>query len=182
MRQLPVSRIPWGHPQDVDPSPMRLPRESPPLQTSGPLISGGQTQGATGGFFSPSDPQQSQPLAPTDAEISIPNPIKANIKDAHRYAFLTGLTVLPTTTSQKFLDQPVGLRNMLLLRNNETAGGANFYVEFGKNATTTTTLRLEPGQSVLFDTVVPQDDLYVIADAAVTAPLSYSYSNIANPF
>jgi hypothetical protein len=63
---------------------------------------------------------------------------------------------------------------MLGFRNAST-GGQNLYIEFNGVATTGAWLKLTPGQIVLFDTVVPQDDLYVISDAAAGV-FAYAYS------
>ena len=49
------------------------------------------------------------------------------------------------------------------------------YIEFNAQATTGAWLAITQGQLVLFDTVVPQDDLYVVAGAA-GAVLAYAYS------
>jgi hypothetical protein len=84
------------------------------------------------------------------------------------------LSVTVNTASFKFLDQPIGKRNLLGFRNSST-GTQNLFIGFGGNATTTSFLKIPPGSLLLFDTVVPQDDLYVIADAS-GALLSYAYS------
>lgn len=98
----------------------------------------------------------------------------ANIREIYRYASVTSLSVTVGTTSIKFLDQPIGKRNFLGFRNAST-GTQNIYIDFNGLATTGSWLVLTPGQIILFDTVVPQDDLYVIADAA-SAVLAYAYS------
>lgn len=97
-----------------------------------------------------------------------------NIRENYRYASLITASLTVGTTSIKFLDQPIGKRNMLGFRNASTAGQI-LYVEFNAQATTGTWLAINPGTLILFDTVVPQDDLYVIADAA-GAQLAYAYS------
>lgn len=93
-------------------------------------------------------------------------PNYTRIFDAHRYAWLRGSQLFSVgTTSAMVIDQPTGFRNMLMLRN--ASATANIYVEFGSDASTTqTVLRLKPDQVVLLDTVVPQDAIYAIADAA----------------
>jgi hypothetical protein len=67
---------------------------------------------------------------------------------------------------------------MLGFRNTSATSGENIFIGFGRNATTNSWLRLTPGTIVLFDTVVPQDDLYVIAEAG-SPTLSYIYSTFA---
>lgn len=98
----------------------------------------------------------------------------ANVREQYRYASLITAQLTVGTTSIKFLDQPIGKRNMLGFRNAST-GGQVLYVEFNAQATTGTWLAIQPGSIILFDTVVPQDDLYVIADVA-GASLAYAYS------
>lgn len=97
-----------------------------------------------------------------------------NVREPYRYASVTSLSVTIGTTSIKFLDQPIGKRNFLGFRNAST-GGQNIYIDFNAQATTGSWLLVPPGTLVLFDTVVPQDDLYAIADAA-GGVLAYAYS------
>jgi hypothetical protein len=97
-----------------------------------------------------------------------------NARETYRYASLQDVAITVGTTSIKFLDQPIGKRNMLGFRNASTAA-QNIYIGFGAQATTSNWMKITPGQIVLFDTVVPQDDLYVIADAA-SATFAYVYS------
>lgn len=99
------------------------------------------------------------------------------VRDPYHLASLTSLTTAPGNgLSAKFLDQPTNKRNMLLLRNASTS--ANIYIEFGKDASVNSTLKLAAGAILLFDVVVPQDDLYALADAS-GGLLAYSYSTIA---
>lgn len=97
-----------------------------------------------------------------------------NVRNNYQYASLVtaGLTV--GTTSIKFLDQPIGKRNMLSFRN-ASAAGQTLYIEFNAQATTSAWLALTAGTIILFDAVVPQDDLYVISSAA-GGQLAYAYS------
>lgn len=97
-----------------------------------------------------------------------------NIRENYRYASLVtaGLTI--STTAIKFLDQPIGKRNFLSFRNAST-GGQIIYIDFNQQATTNSWLALTAGTLILFDTVVPQDDLYAIASAA-GGQLAYAYS------
>lgn len=96
------------------------------------------------------------------------------IRENYRYASLVTASAAVGTTSFKFLDQPIGKRNFLGLRNAST-GSQILYVEFNQNATTNAWLSISPGVLVLFDTVVPQDDLYIVSDTA-SAILAYAYS------
>lgn len=96
------------------------------------------------------------------------------IRDSYRYASLVTAQLTVGTTSIKFLDQPIGKRNLLSFRNAST-GGQVIYIEFNAQATTGTWLAIQPGTLILFDTVVPQDDLYVISSAA-GGSLAYAYS------
>jgi hypothetical protein len=98
-----------------------------------------------------------------------------NVRDLHRYATLTDLSLVVGTTSVKFLDEPTGRRNMLGFRNASTAAQI-LYIGFNQAASTTSWLELTAGTIVLFDDVVPQDDLYVISSGA-GGILAYAYSN-----
>jgi len=97
-----------------------------------------------------------------------------NARETYRYASLQDVSLTVGTTSIKFLDAPIGKRNMLGFRN-ASSGTQNLFISFGAQATTSNWLKLTPGQLVLFDAVVPQDDLYVISDAA-GATFAYAYS------
>jgi hypothetical protein len=63
---------------------------------------------------------------------------------------------------------------MLGFRNAST-GTQVLYIDFNAAASTGSWLALQPGTILLFDTVVPQDDLYVVSSAA-SGLLSYMYS------
>jgi hypothetical protein len=100
----------------------------------------------------------------------------AAIRDPHHYAnIVTALCSPGNGVSAKFLDAPTNKRNYLALRNNSAT--ANIYIEFDRDASTHSVIRLTPNTMVLFDVVVPQNDIYAIADAA-SAELSYGYSTI----
>jgi hypothetical protein len=96
-----------------------------------------------------------------------------SVREGFRYASLIEVSLTIGTTSVKFLDQPIAKRNMLGFRNASSV--QNIYISFNSDATLTTWLKITPGAMMLFDTVVPQDDLYAIADAA-NAVLTYVYS------
>jgi hypothetical protein len=97
-----------------------------------------------------------------------------SITDPYRFASFVDLSIITTTTSVKFLDQPIGKRNTLGFRNASTTNQV-IYIGFGGNATTSSWLQINVGTLVLFDTVVPQDDLYVISDVT-GGVLNYVYS------
>lgn len=105
-----------------------------------------------------------------------PAPGGETINDPHHYAQVTDLSTPVLQVSNQLLQQPVSKRNYLMFRNSSAT--ANIFIGFGANASLDSTLKLSPGTIVLYDVVVPQNDIYVIADAA-GATLSYSYSNIA---
>lgn len=97
-----------------------------------------------------------------------------SITDPYRFASFVDLSIITTTSSVKFLDQPIGKRNTLGFRNAST-GVQIIYIGFGGNASLSSWLAITPGVIVLFDTVVPQDDLYVISDVTAGV-LAYVYS------
>lgn len=100
------------------------------------------------------------------------------IFDAHHYGKFNGSNPVsvPNGSSLLVLAEPTGLRNMLMFRN--ASAVANIYLDFGTDAGLFSTVRLTPNTMLLYDTVVPQDDVYAYADAA-SAVLSYSFSNVS---
>ncbi len=99
------------------------------------------------------------------------------VYDMHHYAWAHGSISFPIPVinqSFKFLESQQALRNMLGLRNPNGVG--NLYIEFGNQATPNSWLQLAPGQYVLFDMVIPQDDLFVLSDNAAAVSLTYLYS------
>ena len=97
-----------------------------------------------------------------------------DIRDAYRFASFNSLSLTVGTTSIKFLDEPIGKRNFLGFRNAST-GSQVLYIDFNSQASTGSWLALSVGTIVVFDTVVSQDDLYVISSAA-GGTLAYVYS------
>ena len=87
--------------------------------------------------------------------------------------------VVATPDQQPFLLAPITQRNLLTVRN-ASVGGQNVFLEFGKPASTTTVIVLVPNQILLFDAVVPQDDLYAACDIA-GGVLAFGYSTISPP-
>ena len=138
--------LPWSNPNYIPGAPHNLPSRPDPAVAS-------SSAGAAG------------LVAPGES---------INIRESYRYASLITVSLTVGTTSIKFLDQPIGKRNMLGFRNAST-GGQIIYIEFNGTATTGSWLQIQPGTTVLFDTVVPQDDLYAISDLA-GGTLAYAYS------
>lgn len=105
---------------------------------------------------------------------------QSGIYDPHHYAQVnsTNVPVAQTAVQIPFLTQPATFRNLLALRNPNAV--ANIYIDCGQSASVLSTIKIAPGQTLLFDEVVPQDDLYAFADAA-GATLSFAFSNIPRP-
>lgn len=87
------------------------------------------------------------------------------VRERHRYANLIETPIGVDLVSITALSQPTGLRNMLLLRNASTTNQVIF-ISFGNTATIQSVLRLTANQQVLFDTVVPQNEVNAVADVA----------------
>lgn len=117
--------------------------------------------------------------APQDMPVATVNPSgSVQVRDENHYANVISLSLaMATVGSVKFLDSPQGKRNFLAIRN--TSSTANLYLDFNRDATANSTIKITPGATILFDAVVPQDDLYMYNDA-VNGAFSYSYSNISN--
>ncbi len=99
----------------------------------------------------------------------------AAVREAHRYAQINGSVVFNiTTASQLILPAPQNFRNMLILRN---VAGNPINLDFGRDADANAPVQLVAGGILLFDTVVPQDDIYAIGIGG-TATLSVGFSNL----
>lgn len=101
------------------------------------------------------------------------------IADPHHYARIVeqpNVAIATTAGGTLLLTEPDFVRNYLMMRNNSVA--ANIYVAFGSPASANSVLRITPNNMILFDTVVPQDDVYAFADAA-SGFLSFNYSNLS---
>jgi len=96
-----------------------------------------------------------------------------SVRNNYQYASLVTASITVGTTSIKFLDQPIGKRNLLSFRN--ASATQTLYIDFNSQATTGSWLALSAGALILFDAVVPQDDLYVISSAS-GGQLAYAYS------
>lgn len=97
-----------------------------------------------------------------------------DIRDSYRFASFNSLALTVGTTPIKFLDAPIGKRNFLGFRNASTTSQI-LYIDFNSLASSNSWLALTAGSIVVFDTVVSQDDLYVVSSAA-GGVLSYVYS------
>jgi hypothetical protein len=107
-----------------------------------------------------------------------PSPViePTDIFDPHHYASVNeGNIAVPNGSSIQVLLEPSTRRNYLMLRNSSAA--ANIYVSFARDASLNSPLRITPGTMILFDVVVPQDDMYAYADAAA-GTLVYGFSTI----
>ena len=99
----------------------------------------------------------------------------AAVREAHRYALINGSIVLDTSpASALMLAAPQNYRNMLIMRN---AGANTIFIDFGRDATNEAPIMLQPNQMVLFDTVVPQDDIFALSTVGISR-LSIGFSNI----
>jgi hypothetical protein len=153
-------REPWASPQYIPPTPHNL-SQVPVTRNLPRPISDVPPQ------FRMATPEQRASTSPSTAGLV------QNVRDSFKYASITTVSLTIGTTSFKFLDAPVGKRNFLGFRNPSTT--ASIYIDFANQASTNSWLLLTPGAIVLFDQVVSQDDLYVIASAAAT-PFAYAYS------
>jgi len=97
------------------------------------------------------------------------------VREAHRYAQINGSVVFAiTTASQLVLAAPQNYRNMLILRN---VSGFPINIDFGRDADTNSPIQLVANGVLVFDTVVPQDDIFAIGIGG-TATLSMGFSNL----
>ena len=119
-------------------------------------------------------PVRPEPGAAPNTTQTISSGQTVDTRETYRYASVVTVSLNVDTTSIKFLDAPIGKRNFLGFRN-ASPGAQILYLEFNAQATTGAWLAINPGVLVLFDTVVPQDDLYVISSAA-GGVLAYAYS------
>jgi len=119
--------------------------------------------------------------APPSATTPTPGVGTATVVlDPHHYANVVEATTTPSATAgvgTPFLTQPAGLRNYLELRNPDTNTG-DIFIGFQNPASSLSSIRITPGQTYLWDTVVPQNDLYAFGEVAGEL-LVYSFSNIA---
>ena len=122
----------------------------------------------------PNDLQALPTMAGRPRMGTAPNaPQSAPVLNSQQFASIIDNTVnVLAANATLFLRQPPTRRNLLMLRNTDAA--ATIYIGFGKAASTLSTLALSAGQIILFDAVVPQDDLYCIGSA--NCVLAYAFS------
>lgn len=90
-------------------------------------------------------------------------------------AQIGGTKVFPVTTaSQKIVDAPSSYRNYLLIRNSSATDTAFVYVDFGADATLNSGVILAQNEIILFDAVVPQDDIYIIGNESGQVSVMWS--------
>lgn len=118
-------------------------------------------------------PVRPEPGAAPNTTQTISTGQTLDTREVYRYASVVTVSLNVSTTSIKFLDAPIGKRNFLGFRN--ASATQILYIDFNATATTGAWLALTAGTLVLFDTVVPQDDLYVVSSAA-GGVLAYAYS------
>jgi hypothetical protein len=99
------------------------------------------------------------------------------VRERHRYANVIELVYTIPVTSFQVLQEPPGLRNMLFFRNASTVA-ATLFISFGNQASAQSLLSIAQGQQVLFDTVVPQNEVFVISDI-VGGLIVVGYSNFS---
>jgi len=122
----------------------------------------------------PGNPQD-MPVAPRGLRNGRVRPLQdlgdqlptAPVLDASDYPSFNGSQpwALITTTDTIVSPKPNALRNALIMRN-ASATAANIYVEFGGPASANSIIKIVPGNHVLFDRRVPQDDIHAYSDAA----------------
>jgi hypothetical protein len=103
-------------------------------------------------------------------------PVQSWIAEAHRYATLNTSNFAIPVAGQLVLAEPPMFRNFLALRNTDSTD--TIYINFGVSAGAQSLISLAPGQFLVFDTVVPQNDIFA-ASSANTPNLSIGYSTIA---
>lgn len=101
------------------------------------------------------------------------------VASAHQYAWVTTQQFAVGLASILTITEPVNFRNFLAIRNASSSATADIYIDFGRPASVSDSwLRLQKDEMVLFDAVVPQNDVYVICDEA-GGSVVVAYSNIA---
>ncbi len=158
-------QAPYGHPQAIPGSPHRLPsrNQRPPLP--------GQTlidESGAAGYGSNLDD-----LPPSALALGR-NPIRRTGDSSLVFLQPGNLTLANALQSYQFISLAENERNFLMMRNN---GASNIFIEFGRDASVYSVIRLSPNQIVTFDLRVPQDDVYALSDVA-GGLLSYSFSQV----
>lgn len=103
----------------------------------------------------------------------------AAVREAHRYAQINGSVVFNIAgASQLIIPAPQNFRNFLIMRN---VGADAIFIDFGRDATTVSPLMIQSNQQVLFDTVVPQDDIYAVCIGSSILSVGFSNINFLEP-
>lgn len=120
----------------------------------------------------------------TAGSVAIPNDGIQAVREDYRFAYVNSLgTIAPFIANVGaaapyllILQQPHSKRNLLSFRHAGTLGF--IYIDFGQPPNVNSSVYvLTAGQILQFDTVVPQDDVYVASDQVAGLPLAYAYSN-----
>jgi hypothetical protein len=124
-------------------------------------------------FSSPTYIAGSPNNLPTAATANAGAPVA--VHENYRLASFIDTSVTLGSNSILLINQSVVQRNALGFRNNTAPSfGAVIYIGFGAAASVLSWLQLASGESVFFDTVVPQDDIYASSNGV--ALLAYVYS------
>lgn len=159
-------REPWYSPQYIPGNPSRLPgRSQRPALPARTLVgeSGEDRQGVgilDGGVQSAVSQSRTPRMQRGDAGLIFLTPGNLDLPVGLR--------------SYQFIALAENERNFLMMRNN---GASNIFIEFGRDASIYSVIRLSPNQIITFDLRVPQDDVYALSDVAGGA-LSYSFSQV----
>jgi hypothetical protein len=115
------------------------------------------------------------PAAPPAPGVSVPS---TTIGDPwHLANILTGVQGGAAAGDVIAIPRNENKRNLLCVRN--TSAAAAVAIDFGQPATANSCIQLAAGQTVLFDVVVPQDDIHIAGLAAAWA-VSFIYSTVPN--
>jgi len=152
------SRAPYYDPNYIPPDPHNIPNRSDLLRRPSPDYVGD---------------------IPSSGELPAGHHVPT-IRDPHHYATLISLySAVPDATMPEqsilILPQSNVKRNFLGIRNPSAA--VDIYINFGTPASVNSWLVLTPGQTVLFDTVVPQNDMWILAEGPAGF-ISFAWSTI----
>lgn len=119
-------------------------------------------------------------LAPDATVGNYQNPPAVPIRDELRYSSFQNLPIAYTVASVRYLlKPPISSRRVYLMLVN-THATSILYLNFGNTANVANSLPIQPNFGfVEYNMVVPQDDIYLIGNAAGTAILTYSNDNVS---
>jgi hypothetical protein len=147
--------------------PPRDPR-FPPVMMDGQRTPWGVPQQVAPGVMTPPRPRGRSSVPGAGGIVEVRND--------HNYANIVDVNVPVNLASIRVLDQPTSLRNLLVMRN-ASAGTQIIFIGFGREASALSTLAINAGQMVMFDFVVPQEDIFALSSAA-GGVLCLAYSTI----